>query len=683
MIDDITIAMFSMESPVSPMMDQSGYMQRHYLKKVLHLPLEGSLDLTYRCNNNCLHCWLRIPTQAKEGQQELSLDEVKHIVDEARKLGCQEWSISGGEPMLRPDFPEIFTYITNKSVYYSLNSNGTLITPEIARLLKRRGNKMVALYGATADLHDHITRNPGSFEATMRGFAYLKEAGAGFTVQIIPMRDNYHQFDAMVKLAQSLGPHYRIGAAWLYLSASGSRQRNSAIAHQRLDPREVIQLDQPDLSYEERGADKKKPACHRTVSNDFLFSECIANRRAFHVDPYGQMTFCSFIKDPSLRYNLRTGTFQEAWDDFIPSLAERVRGGAEYLENCAVCELRTDCRWCGAYGYLEHGRHGAKVEYLCRVARENRGFKENWQKHHRRYYEIAGITMQVEADLPITDHTFSDKFRHFKVEGPGSDLISIRHHFSLPDIKGQYLGREVYRKPPWAIFHKGGSWIYLGIYPEPYDSRLYKVAVFNQDHTRGSIYNDGEKLFHRGDNNALTLFVTDQIVLARVMADRNACFLHSSGVIMEDRGLLFVGHSEAGKSTTVKMLQGKAEILCDDRNIVRRWPDGFRVHGTWSHGEVPLVSSASAPLSAICFLHKSNRNRLRLVENRKEVIGNLLACLVKPVLSADWWDKMLILIGVLAKEVPCYTMEFDQSGRIVGELEDLVRRLGSFDKAST
>ena len=83
------------------------------------------------------------------------------------------------------------------------------------------------------------------------------------------------------------------------------------------------------------------------------------------------------------------------------------------------------------------------------------------------------------------------------------------------------------------------------------------------------------------------------------------------------QGLLFVGHSEAGKSTTVKMLQGKAEILCDDRNIVRRWPEGFRVHGTWSHGEVPLVSAASAPLSAIFFLHKSKQNRLMRLRTAK------------------------------------------------------------------
>ena len=116
----------------------------------------------------------------------------------------------------------------------------------------------------------------------------------------------------------------------------------------------------------------------------------------------------------------------------------------------------------------------------------------------------------------------------------------------------------------------------------------HQVAVFNHDHTRGRIYSDKEDvLSSRATCIRLTLFPTDQILLARVLADRQGCFLHSSGVIMEGQGLLFVGHSEAGKSTTVKMLQGKGEILCDDRNIVRRWPEGFRVHGTWSHGEVP------------------------------------------------------------------------------------------------
>jgi sulfatase maturation enzyme AslB (radical SAM superfamily) len=214
------------------------------------LPLKGSLDLTYRCNNNCRHCWLRIPPSAPEKRDELSFAEIRDIVDQARAMGCREWNISGGEPMLRPDFADIFDYVTRKATRYSINTNGTLITPQIAQLMRRKGSKMVALYGATAEVHNHVTRTPGSFERTMRGFAYLKEAGAGFTVQLIPMRDNFHQWDEMQALAQSLSRRWRCGAAWLYLSACGDPERNQEIKRQRLNPRDVIALDQPDLSYE-------------------------------------------------------------------------------------------------------------------------------------------------------------------------------------------------------------------------------------------------------------------------------------------------------------------------------------------------------------------------------------------------------------------------------------------------
>jgi len=116
----------------------------------------------------------------------------------------------------------------------------------------------------------------------------------------------------------------------------------------------------------------------------------------------------------------------------------------------------------------------------------------------------------------------------------------------------------------------------------------------------------------------------------------------------------------------------RAEILCDDRNIVRRWPEGFRVHGSWSHGEVPLVSAASAPLNAILFLKKSDHNCITLMTNRAEIMHKLMACLIKPFVTADWWQKMITLLEEIAREVPCYQMEFDKSGGIVPEIEELM-----------
>lgn len=90
------------------MRKQLGYVEVKKISILPRLPLQGNIDLTYRCNNNCRHCWLWIPSDAKEKENELSFGEIKRIVDEAKNMGCQSWSISGGEPMLRPDFIDIF-----------------------------------------------------------------------------------------------------------------------------------------------------------------------------------------------------------------------------------------------------------------------------------------------------------------------------------------------------------------------------------------------------------------------------------------------------------------------------------------------------------------------------------------------------------------------------------------------
>jgi hypothetical protein len=276
--------------------------------------------------------------------------------------------------------------------------------------------------------------------------------------------------------------------------------------------------------------------------------------------------------------------------------------------------------------------------------------------------------------LDFDEVKFKKEFAPFAVSGPGDDNVTIRHYFELPDMKGKDLGKELYRKPPWAISRKNGTWFYRGISPTPDDPELHRVAVFNADHTRATIYSpprDAERIRIDGWYS-LSLFPTDQIWLAPLLADRRAVLLHSAAVILNGRGLLFAGQSDAGKSTTMRMLKGRAEILCDDRNIVRRWNDGWRVHGTWSHGDVPDVSSASAPLQAILFPQKDLRNEIVPLTDRKEIWKRLLEALVKSVVTAEWWQKEITALEQIVDEVPCYAMHFDKSGEIVGQLLSLV-----------
>jgi hypothetical protein len=341
----------------------------------------------------------------------------------------------------------------------------------------------------------------------------------------------------------------------------------------------------------------------------------------------------------------------------------------------------------------------------------SRGNFNSSSSHHeiyRRYYQIAGITVQVTTEIPLTDTTFHPKFKLFEVDGPGKDNVIVKHHFPLPDTNILYEGEQIYRKPPWVIYRSNGSWIYGGISADRFRTalslashtlrrlntyaikprqkekksrntnwsytkplQLHLLAICNHNHTKISVYNRRKDLLRRGNLHSLTLFPTDQILLARVLAERKGCYMHACGAVLNGQGLLFLGHAGEGKSTIAAMLKDKAKILCDDRIIVRKWEEGFRIHGTWSHGNISELSAGSAPLKAIFFLKQDEQNLLCQIVRKQEVTRKLLACLVKPLSTADWWERMLSLVGMMSGEIPYYLLHFNKSGEVV----DLLKKL--------
>ncbi len=648
------------------------------------LPREGWIDLTYRCNFHCRHCWVSLPAHSQPREEELSLAEYCRIAEEARRLGCTHWSLSGGEPLLRPDFDEIFACLTGKAISYTLNTNGSLITPAIAKLLTRRGSKLIALYGADAQVQDHITRTPGSFEALLRGCHYLREAGAGFTIQIIPMRDNYHQLDQMYALAASLSPSWRIGASWLYLTAARHPARNQEIIRQRLDAAAVNIIDpvrpHTGLTAKEDADDPSSVACAKGGSR--MLWPCIMESQQFHIDACGGMSFCSTIKDPALRFSVREYSLAQIWDELLPALAHKITEPDEYLQTCAVCTLRPYCSWCPAYAWLENGRLSAPVPYLCEMARERKKYEEEWFINNRRYFQIAGITVQVDSDIPFAEPGFEECLKDFRVDEPGDDLIRIHHHYALPDLSRFADAELVYHKIPWAIYRFGDYWIYQAIGRKKKAPDIKAVAFFNDSHTRVDIYHRDDYLIRNCKFGSLTALPSDHIMLARVLADRQGCVMHSSGMIMNGRGLLFVGPSGAGKSTVVKLLREHARVLCDDRIIVRLQGEQFHIHGTWSHGEIPEVANAQAPLSAIFLLKKARKNRIIPVTDRREILHAFLLRVVRPLASVEWLDKTLTILTALARQVPVYQLHFTREGNLAQVLEEVVGPL-SGDPAAT
>lgn len=306
------------------------------------------------------------------------------------------------------------------------------------------------------------------------------------------------------------------------------------------------------------------------------------------------------------------------------------------------------------------------------VAKANSVGKGNM---YTRYYKVAGITIRFDSDLPINDNTFAPKFKLFEVDGPGSDNVHLLHHFYLPE-PGDY-GTQFYKKSPWVIYKNEQNWVYvLEASPDSDGKVIRQISFASPDHTRMDIYNSKlvEHAYQQGQLGSLTMTPTDQIHLARLLADRSGCYLHSDGVNMDGKGFLFVGHSGAGKSTIATLLQDKAEILCDDRMIIRKWAEVFSIHGNWSHGTLPIVSANSAPLTAIFFLEQAQENNIIISENRKDSLARLLGCLIKPLVTKDWWENMLTLLEDIVATVPCYRLRFDKSGKIYHKLKDLSPR---------
>src|SRR5512138_2128059 len=121
-----------------------------------------------------------------------------------------------------------------------------------------------------------------------------------------------------------------------------------------------------------------------------------------------------------------------------------------------------------------------------------------------RYYGIAGITIELHCDFPVTDDTFDSRFQAFRAPGPGKDNVVVTLRPRVPPTDSSALGREVYRHPPWAIYRTPDSWTYLGI-PADQDGNYHSLAVFDSNHGRGTIYRPNRVLSQKGIDSLTTL----------------------------------------------------------------------------------------------------------------------------------------------------------------------------------
>lgn len=349
------------------------------------------LELTARCDLNCRHCYINRPAGDREARaSELAAPEIDRIAREAVSLGAVWCLVTGGEPLLRRDFVDVYLALRKRGLLVSLYTNATLVGEEHVRLFKRHPPRdiEVTVYGVTPETYERVTRVPGSFDAFMTGLERLLASGVNVRLKAMALRSNKDELARIAAFCRArTKDHFRFDP-FLHYRFDRDPARNADIEAERLSPAEIVALERGDAerfeAMEKHRADFVMPG-RPDDGCDHLF-KCGAGKRNFVVGADGRFKICQSLLHPDFLYDLRQGSLTEAWTAFVPRVLGRTSGRGDYLARCARCPIVNLCLWCPANAHLECGELDAPVEYFCRVARA-------------RAAALGGIDKRPQGDL--------------------------------------------------------------------------------------------------------------------------------------------------------------------------------------------------------------------------------------------------------------------------------------------
>jgi len=343
--------------------------------------LLGSLDveLTERCNNNCIHCYINRPIgDINSKNRELSAFQVKELLKEAVSLGCFSVRFTGGEPLLRNDFEDIYVSARKMGLKVLIFTNACLITERLAELFARippLEEIEVTVYGMKKSSYEAVTGTPGSFEKAWKGIKLLIMKKVPFVVKapmLPPFKPEIEEFERWVHENISKEGYGNYAISFDLRARRDSEEKNTRIRKLRLSPQESLEILARDRA--------KYVECMRDFCANFtdvpgrdLFS-CGAGLKGGCVDAYGNFQMCLLLRHPDTVYSLAKGSLKDALVNFFPKIRKMEATDTEYLKRCARCFLKAICEQCPAKSWMEHGLLDRPVEYLCEVAHEKARF---------------------------------------------------------------------------------------------------------------------------------------------------------------------------------------------------------------------------------------------------------------------------------------------------------------------
>jgi radical SAM protein with 4Fe4S-binding SPASM domain len=331
------------------------------------------IELTERCNNDCIHCYINRPAHDRSAKQkEMTTGQVEELLREAAALGALTVTLTGGEPLLRDDFEALYLFARTQGLRVRLLTNATLVTPRLARLFSRvppLEKVQITLYGMRAASYEAVTRTSGSFERAWSGIQLLIHENVPLIVKGARLEPNQAERDQFEAWADTLPWADRpppTTVLYHLRARRDSEAKNQRIRRLRPSPGEVVA--HLARNRDEYLADARRLLAQSTrPAGDRLFA-CGAGVSTGCVDAYGVFQPCMLLRHPEATYDLAAGSLHDALTRFVPRLRERKAHHPDYLARCARCFLKGLCEQCPARSWMEHGTLDTPVKDCCQVA---------------------------------------------------------------------------------------------------------------------------------------------------------------------------------------------------------------------------------------------------------------------------------------------------------------------------
>jgi radical SAM protein with 4Fe4S-binding SPASM domain len=311
----------------------------------LGVPLSVQLDLTWRCNEHCVHCYLD-----HDGQGEMNTAEIKDVLRQLAESGTFFLSISGGEPLLRRDCFEILEYARALRFNVKLKTNATMIGASEAARLRQLGIEQVqiSIYSHRPEVHDAITQSPGSLQRSLAAIRHLTAAGLKVSITNVLMQQNAPDAKGVRLLAQELGTSYVL---------------DPTITPKLNGDRSIVKLgisgsDLKEVFHSEEFVGNVDEFCAPAppVDDDVLNGHgCSAGHTLAYVSPTGDVYPC--VQFPMPCGNLRQQSFREIWQkskELVQLRTIKVRD----LPECSSCSYVAQCTRCPGLAYMEGDMRG-------------------------------------------------------------------------------------------------------------------------------------------------------------------------------------------------------------------------------------------------------------------------------------------------------------------------------------